>query len=103
MSTLKTIKSSLKRSYDKQEGLFHKFHKILYLNPIENFFSLICSAEFSLTPNFEYFTPNILSLTPTNFLQSLQSKTPTFSGRPHFYSYFQNASENSAVVMFVEM
>ena len=54
-------------------------------------------ATDSLTPNMEYFTPTFLSLTPT-FLKVLiekYSETPTFSGRQHFYSYFQNPSENS--------
>ena len=49
-------------------------------------------SEFSLTPNFECFT-----LTPTFCKVSIEKygKTPTFSGRHHFYSYFQNPSENS--------
>ena len=50
-----------------------------------------------LTSNLEYFTPT-LSLTPTfwEVLIEEYSKIPTFSGRQHFYSYFQNPSENSA-------
>ena len=46
---------------------------------------------------FGVFYSNFLSLTPTFCRVSIEkySKTPTFSGRQHFYSYFQNPSENS--------
>ena len=46
---------------------------------------------------FGVFYSNFLSLTPTFCKVSIEkySKTPTFSGRQHFYSYFQNPSENS--------
>ena len=56
------------------------------------------TAEFSLTPNLEDFTPTFCLLTTTFCKVSVEkySKTPTFSGRQHFYSYFQNPSENSA-------
>ena len=45
---------------------------------------------------FGVFYSNILSLTPTFCKVSIEkySKTPTFSGRQHFYSYFQNPSED---------
>ena len=74
---------------------------LYYVIEIHDFVSE-CAAipkwpEFSLTPNLEYFTPNFLSLTPTFVKVTTEkySKTPTFSGRQHFYSYFQNPSENS--------
>ena len=49
---------------------------------------------------FVVFYPNFLALTPTFCKASIEkySKTPTFSGRQHFYSYFQNSSENCLVV-----
>ena len=42
---------------------------------------------------------NFLSLTPTFYKVSIEkySKTPLFSGRQPFYSYFQNPSENSEI------
>ena len=54
-------------------------------------------TEFSLTPNLDYFTPTFLILTPTFSQVPIEKygKTPTFSGKQHFYSYFQNPSENS--------
>ena len=54
-------------------------------------------TEFSLTPNLGVFYSNFLSLTPIFCRASIEeySKTPTFSGRQQFYSYFQNLSENS--------
>ena len=46
---------------------------------------------------FGVFYSNFLSLTPTVCIVSIEmcSKTPTFSEKQHFYSYFQNHSENS--------
>ena len=53
--------------------------------------------EFSLTPNLDFFTLNFLILTPTISKVPIEKygKTPIFSGIQHFYSYFQNPSENS--------
>ena len=50
--------------------------------------------------NFKFglFYSNFLILIPTFSKVKIEKygKTPTFSGRQHFYSYFQNPSENSA-------
>ena len=50
---------------------------------------------------FGVFYSNFLSLTPIFCKASIEefSKTPTFSGRQQFYSYFLNLSENSALVL----
>ena len=50
---------------------------------------------------FGVFYSNFLPLTPTFCKVTIKSivKLPTFSGRQHFYSYFQNPSENSAMVL----
>ena len=50
-----------------------------------------------INSKFGVFSSNFLSLTPIFCKVSVEkySKTPTFSGREHFYSYFQNPSENS--------
>ena len=47
---------------------------------------------------FGLFYSNFLILTPTFSKVPMEKygKTPNFSGRQHFYSYFQNPSENSA-------
>ena len=47
---------------------------------------------------FGLFYSNFLILTPTFSAVPIKKfgKTPNFSGRQHFYSYFQNPSENSA-------
>ena len=54
-------------------------------------------TEFSLTPILDYFTPTFFILTPTFSKAPIEKygKTPNFSSRQHFYSYFQNPSENS--------
>ena len=46
---------------------------------------------------FGLFYSNFLTLTPTFSKVPIQKygKTPNFSGNQHFYSYFQNPSENS--------
>ena len=47
---------------------------------------------------FGLFYSNFLILTPTFSKGTIEKngKTPIFSGKQHFYSYFQNPSENSA-------
>ena len=47
---------------------------------------------------FGLFYSNFLILTPTFSKVPIEKyrKTPFFSGKQHFYSYFQNRSENSA-------
>ena len=54
-------------------------------------------SEFLLTSNLDYFTPTFLILTPIFSQVTIEKygKTPNFFGRQHFYSYFQNPSENS--------
>ena len=48
---------------------------------------------------FGLFYSNFLILTPTFSKVPIEKygKTPIFSGKLHFYSYFQNPSENSVV------
>ena len=55
------------------------------------------SSRVLVNSKFGVFYSNFLSLTLTFCKVSTEkySKTPTFSGRQHFYSYFQNPSENS--------
>ena len=55
------------------------------------------SYKVLVNSKFGVFYSNFLSLTPTfwKVLIEKYSKTPTFSGRQHFYSYFQNPSDNS--------
>ena len=55
-------------------------------------------ARVLINSKFGVFYSNFLSQTPTfwKVLIEKYSKTPTFSGRQYFYSYFQNPSENSA-------
>ena len=57
-------------------------------------------SVFSLTPNLDNFYSKFLSLTPTFSKVPMEKygKTPIFSGKQHFYSYFQNPSENSAIL-----
>ena len=57
----------------------------------------VFSVRVLINSKFGVFYSNFLSLTPTFCKVSTEkySKTPTFSGRQHFYSYFQNPSENS--------
>ena len=52
-------------------------------------------TEFSLTPNLDYFTPTFSKVPVEKY-----GKTPNFSGKQHFYSYFQNPSENSVLVSY---
>ena len=49
---------------------------------------------------FGLFYSNFLILTPTFSKVPIEKygKTPIFSGKQHFYSYFQNPSENSVSV-----
>ena len=51
---------------------------------------------------FGLFYSNFLILTPTFSKVPIEKygKTPIFSGKQHFYSYFQNPSENSVVRYF---
>ena len=48
---------------------------------------------------FGLFYSNFLILTPTFSQVPIENygKTPTFSGKQHFYSYFQNPGENSVI------
>ena len=48
---------------------------------------------------FGLFYSNFLILTPTFSKVPIEKygKTPIFSGKQHFYSYFQNPSENSGL------
>ena len=58
-------------------------------------------TEFSLTPNLDYFTPTFwfrLQLFHKSANRKVK-KTPFFSGKQHFYSFFQNPSENSELSM----
>ena len=50
---------------------------------------------------FGLFYSNFLILTPTFSKVPIEKygKTPNFSGKQHFYSYFQNPSENSGSPM----
>ena len=52
---------------------------------------------FLLTSNLDYFTPTFWFWLPTFSKVPIEKygKTPIFSGKQHFYSYFQNPSENS--------
>ena len=58
-----------------------------------NFFQIVQKAEYSLTPNLDYFTPTFSKVTIEKY-----GKTPFFSGKQHFYFYYQNPSENSGRV-----
>ena len=50
---------------------------------------------------FGLFYSKFLILTPTSSKVPIEksSKTPIFSGKQHFYSYFQNPSENSVLFL----
>ena len=58
------------------------------------------SAEFSLTPNLDCFTPFFFTLTPTCSKAPLEKygKTPNFTDKQHFYSYFQNPIEQTCTI-----
>ena len=59
------------------------------------------ASAFSLTP-IGLFYSNFLILTPffSKVLIEKYGKTPNCSGKQHFYSYFQNPSENMGHVCF---
>ena len=58
-------------------------------------FRVLTNSKFGL------FYSNFLNLTPTfsKVLVEKYGKTPIFSGKQHFYSYFQIPSENSGVAV----
>ena len=55
------------------------------------------TLRFLTNSKFGLFYPNFLILTPTFSKVPIEKygKIPIFSGKQHFYSYFQNPSENS--------
>ena len=63
-------------------------------------FKILCRVL--VNSKFGVFYSNFLSLTPTFCKVSTEkySKTPTFSGRQHFYSFFQNPSDNFALMIY---
>ena len=69
----------------------------MYKNVVTNMSLMTKLDRVLVNSKFGVFYSNFLSLTP-NFCKVLTekySKTPTFSGRQHIYSYSQNPSENS--------
>ena len=71
---------------------------------VKSIHRLLFSRVFRVLTNskFGLFYSNFLILTPTFSKVPIEKygKTPNFSGKQHFYSYFQNPSENSAEYFF---
>ena len=61
----------------------------------------VCQHRVLTNSKFGLFYSNFLILTPTFSKVPIEKygKTPFFSGKQHFYSYFQNPSENSATYL----
>ena len=68
-------------------------NKIVFLSLKIVFVRVLTNSKFGL------FYSNFLILTPTFSKVPIEKygKTPNFSGKQHFYSYFQNPSENSVL------
>ena len=67
--------------------------------PQDRIYKMAYTPSRALTNSkFGLFYSNFLIVTPTFSKVPIEKygKTPIFSGKQHFYSYFQNPSENSA-------